>query len=177
MEGFFVDLWEEMGRSGGKWRFGGIDMGTAGKGFFVGEFHHALDAKNRLIVPSKWRFEGDEGEVFLALPNPLGCLTIYPPRMVSRLEEKAAAVSLGDPRGQKTLLRLFSQADTFGCDRQGRIGLGEKLLRHAGLQKEVVLLGSYVTFSLWNPERYRIYLDSNSDNENEMTRMLKELGL
>ncbi len=152
-------------------------MSILGKSLFVGEFLHNLDVKNRLTVPSKWRFSGDDEDVFLALPNPIGCITIYPPAMVARLEEKAAAVSLGDQRGQKTLLKLFSKADTFGCDRQGRIHLDEKLLQHADLKKEVMLLGSYVTFSLWNPTRYQSYLNNDSVEENEMGRLLKELGL
>jgi MraZ protein len=152
-------------------------MSISGKSLFVGEFRHGLDAQKRLTIPSKWRFVGDEQEVFLALPNPIGCTTIYPPMMVAKLEEKAAAVSLGDPKGQKTLLRLFSQADTFGCDRQGRIHLNDRLLEHADLMKDVLLVGSYVTFSLWNPERYDAYIRGDSVNENEMTRLLGELGL
>lgn len=152
-------------------------MVVVGKSLFVGEFLHQLDAKNRLIIPSKWRFAGDEEEVYLALPNPIGCITIYPPAMVSKLEEKVSTVSLGDVRGQKTLAKLFSKADTFGCDRQGRITLNEKLLHHAHLNKSTLLVGSYVTFSIWEPNAYATYLSAASNADNEMSQLLKELGL
>jgi MraZ protein len=154
----------------------GQDM-VVGKSVFVGEFLHQLDAKNRLCIPSKWRFSGDQEDVYLALPNPLGCITIYPPKMIERLEEKVSAVSLGDTRGQKVLAKLFSQADTFGCDKQGRIILSEKLIRHAGISKNALLVGSYATFNIWEPKGYTQYLASPLEDDNEMSQLLKTLGL
>lgn len=152
-------------------------MGIINKNVFVGEFSHQMDAKNRLCIPSKWRFTGDDAEVYLALPNPIGCITIYPPKMIERLEEKVSAVSLGDLKGQKTLAKLFSQADTFGCDKHGRITLSEKLIKHACLAKNILLVGSYATFNLWEPNRYQTYLDSSLEEENEMSQLLQQLGL
>ena len=153
-------------------------MGVLNKSIFVGEFSHQMDAKNRLCIPSKWRFDGDNADVFLALPNPIGCITIYPPKMVERLEEKVSNISLGDTRGQKVLSRLFSQADTFGCDKQGRITLSEKLIRHAGLEKNALLVGSYTNFNIWEPQRYQTYCASSLDEgENEMSQLLQQLGL
>ena len=152
-------------------------MGILGN-IFVGEFLHQLDGKNRLCIPSKWRFAGDEGDACLALPNPVGCITVYPPKMVARLEEKVSAVSLGDTKGQKVLAKLFSQADTFGCDKQGRITLPEKLIRHAHLKKNALLAGSYATFNIWEPERYRAYSEGSfEEGENEMSSLLQQLGL
>lgn len=179
---FFVDLWGEVGFCGIKWHiysFVSINkkMVALGKSVFVGEFSHQLDAKNRLCIPAKWRFSGDQEDVYLALPNPLGCITIYPPKMVERLEEKVAAVSLGDTKGQKVLAKLFSQADTFGCDKQGRITLSEKLVKHANIEKNALLVGSYATFNIWNPESYAKYIANNDDENNEMSQLLQVLGL
>jgi len=152
-------------------------MGILGKNVFVGEFLHQMDAKNRLCIPSKWRFSGDNEDVYLALPNPIGCITIYPPKMVERLEGKVSEVSLGDIKGQKVLAKLFSQADTFGCDKQGRITLSEKLVKHAHLEKNALLIGSYVTFNIWEPDKYKAYLESSNTEENEMSQLLQQLGL
>lgn len=151
-------------------------MGLLGN-IFVGEFSHQLDAKNRLCIPAKWRFDGDREEVYVALPNPIGCVTVYPPKMVARLEEKVAAIRLGDTKGQKVLSKLFSQADTFGCDTQGRITLSEKLIQHAQLKKNALLVGSYVTFNIWEPNRYRTYEEGPWEEENEMSQLLQQLGL
>ncbi|OHE72880.1 MAG: hypothetical protein A2Y14_04405 [Verrucomicrobia bacterium GWF2_51_19] len=136
-----------------------------------------MDEKNRLTVPSKWRFDGDNEAVYLALPNPIGCVTLYPPAMIQKLEDKVSAVSLGNKRGQKALARLFSKADTLGCDKQGRITLSEKLVQHADLAKEAVLAGSYVTFHIWNPEVFQNYLSTDAEEVDEMSAILTELGL
>ena len=147
------------------------------KSLFVGEYRHNFDAKNRLTIPSKWRFSGDNEDVFLALPNPNGCITIYPPKMVQKLDEKVASVSLGNTKAQKALTRLFSQADYFGCDKQGRINVNERLVNHASIEKACVLVGNFATFSLWNPEAYERYLSADDEQEDEMAKILTELGV
>lgn len=152
-------------------------MATKDRSLYVGEFRHSLDNKNRLTIPSKWRFLGDEKEVYLALPNPIGCITVYPPKMVAKLEEKIEEVSLGNKKGQRALTKLFSKADYFGCDKSGRINLNEKLIAHAGLNKELVLIGNFVTFNIWNTERYEEYLSNEDDTDDELTEILRELGV
>ena len=107
-------------------------MSETGTMFFVGEFTHALDPKGRLTIPSKWRIPGGEN-TYLALPNPGGYITVYPPKMVGRLEEKVAEASFSDVRAQALLMELFSKAHSFGCDKQGRINLNDKLLEHLSL--------------------------------------------
>ena len=43
--------------------------------------------------------EDSGGEnTYLALPNPSGYITVYPPKMIERLEEKVAEASLSDPQ-------------------------------------------------------------------------------
>lgn len=147
------------------------------KCIYVGEFEHSLDSKNRLTIPSKWRFAGDQEDVYLALPNPIGCITIYPPKMVKKLQEKVEDVSLGNKKGQRALMKLFSKADYFGCDKQGRINLNDKLVAHADVAKSAKMVGNFVTFNIWNPERFEAYLESDLDDSDELTEILTELGV
>ena len=100
--------------------------------FFAGKYTHTLDAKGRVTIPSKWRIQGGEN-TYLALPNPNGYIDVYPPKMVARLEEIVASIKLSDHEKQTKAMELFSQADSFGCDKQGRINLGESLRAHAGI--------------------------------------------
>lgn len=152
-------------------------MTTSEKCVYVGEFQHLLDSKNRLTIPSKWRFTGDQEDVYLGLPNPIGCITVYPPKMVAKLEEKVSSVSLGDEQGQKALMRLFSRADTFGCDKQGRVNLSDKLSLHSKLEKEVILVGNFTTFHIWNPSLYTLYLQTENNQDEHMAQVLTQLGL
>jgi len=129
-------------------------VGNLERVFYVGEFSHSLDDKGRLTIPAKWRFSGDQDDVYLALPNTGGFITVFPPRMMARFEEQVSKISLGDPEGQATLMQLGSMADTFGCDKQGRISISDRLVRHAGLGKQAVLVGNFTYFSIHSPERY-----------------------
>ena len=54
---------------------------------FAGEFRHAMDAKNRVTIPSRWR----RGEIdeFFAIPNLKGgFLMVMPPAEFTRQAEK-----------------------------------------------------------------------------------------
>ena len=141
--------------------------------FFVGEFIHALDPKGRLTIPSKWRIPGGEN-TYLALPNPGGYITVYPPKMVGRLEEKVAEASFSDVRAQALLMELFSKAHSFGCDKQGRINLNDKLLEHAGIQGKAVLVGNFSAFAIWSEDRYA---KRESADQRNIFDALRELGL
>jgi MraZ protein len=148
-------------------------MSESGTTFFVGEFTHALDPKGRLTIPSKWRISGGES-TYLALPNPGGYITVYPPKMVARLEEKVAEASFSDTRTQALLMELFSKAHSFGCDKQGRINLNDKLLEHAGIKKKAVLVGNFSAFAIWSEDQYA---KRESADQRNIFDAMRELGL
>ena len=149
-------------------------MTTSGTTFFVGEFTHALDAKGRVTIPSKWRIQGGEN-TYLGLPNPSGYITVYPPKLIERLEEKVSEASLSDPQAQSLLMELFSKADSFGCDKQGRINLSDKLLEHAGIKGKAVLVGKFSSFAIWSEDRRKAEGDDAS--ERNIFDAMRELGL
>ena len=117
-------------------------------------------------------FRGEN--TYLALPNPGGYITVYPPKMVGRLEEKVAEASFSDVRTQALLMELFSKAHSFGCDKQGRINLNDKLLEHAGIQGKAVLVGNFSAFAIWSEDRYA--MRESADQRNIFDAM-RELGL
>ena len=165
-----------MARSGFKWRVSyrwGKPLGDPATTFFVGEFTHALDNKGRLTIPSKWRISGGDN-TYLALPNPGGYVTVYPPKMIARLDEKVAEASLSNVRVQALMMELFSKAHSFGCDKQGRINLNDKLIEHAGIKSKAVLVGNFSAFAIWAEERYARKADADERN---IFDAMRELGL
>jgi MraZ protein len=134
-------------------------MGVIKTGGFIGEFRHNLDDKGRLTIPSAWRPDsGGEDNYFLALPSveegASAYITVYPPKMIQRLEERISQISMGDVEGQRMVAELMSMAHSFSCDKQGRMSLSEKLTRHAQIKKSAVLLGKMSTFSIYSEELY-----------------------
>ncbi len=121
---------------------------------YTGCFRHSLDDKNRLTIPSGWRVAHTEDDEFVALPHPDGYIAVLPPAEVDRLYEKAAAKNLSDSEAQDVLTQLFAHAQTLRFDKQGRFGLTEELLKHAGVTKDAVLAGSLSKFAIWSPAQW-----------------------
>lgn len=149
-------------------------MITQSQSMYAGEFRHNLDAKNRLTVPSKWRFDGDDKNTYLAFKDPAGCITVYPPAMVAALQEKLATIGMGDQQGQRAITQLLGSSDTFTFDKSGRININERLYRYAGIDKAVVLVGTVNKFSIWDPERYEAYV---GEGDADIGEILGKLGL
>ena len=141
---------------------------------FCREFTHALDAKGRVTIPSKWRIQGGEN-TYLGLPNPSGYITVYPPKMIERLEEKVSEASLSDPQAQSLLMELFSKADSFGCDKQGQNQSERQTFEHAGIKGKAVLVGKFSSFAIWSEDRRKAEGDDAS--ERNIFDAMRELGL
>ena len=71
--------------------------------------------------------------------------------------------------------KLFSQAISFGCDKQGRINLSEDLLAHSGITKEAVIIGRMTTFRIWSPEKWGV-IDPQKNND-DIGKLMKRVNL
>ena len=131
-------------------------MSSTTKPRYTGHFRHSLDDKNRLTIPSGWRIAHTAADEFVALPHPDGYISVLPPPEVDRLYEKAAAKNLSDSEAQDVLTQLFAHAQTLRFDKQGRIGLTQELLVHAGITKDAILAGSLSKFAIWSPGRWDV---------------------
>ena len=150
-------------------------MSALGRPIFVGKHQRNLDSKNRLTIPSKWRFDGDTEEVYLALPDPSGAILVLPPKQVEKLYAEIEEQRLSDEDAQELQDKLFSQAVSFGCDKQGRINLTEELLEHSGITKEAIMIGRMTTFRIWAPERWAT-IDPKS-NQDDIGKLMKRVNL
>lgn len=166
-----------MGRIGANW-FILVFMVGLQTGGFVGEFHHAIDDKGRLTIPSQWRPEPEsEANGFLALPAPGGYVTVYPPKMIAQLEERISQISLGDTEGQRAVTELMAMAHSFSCDKQGRISLNDRLIKHAAIGKGAVLLGKLSTFSIYSEEKYKELSLPGMQDTVDQAAVYKRFGL
>jgi MraZ protein len=157
-------------------------MSAFNTGIFIGEFHHSLDDKGRLTIPSQWRPEADDAaNSFLALPSVEGgskaYVTVYPPKMIAQLEERISQISMGDIEGQRTLAELMSMAHSFSCDKQGRINLNDKLVKHAQIGKGAVLLGKLSTFSIYSEELYNACQSEGPSDPTARAAVFQHFGL
>ena len=140
---------------------------------FMGEYNHTIDAKGRLIIPS--RFRELLGEEFVLTRGLDGCLSIYPMDEWVAFEEKLRALPLTN-KDARTFSRFFvAGATTCQLDKQGRILVPQTLREFAGLEKEVVLTGNLDRIEIWSKDNW---LECNSyDDMDEIAEHMADLGL
>lgn len=121
---------------------------------FSGAYRHSLDEKHRVTIPARWR-QTDQDEFFL-LPSSDGTyLYALPPQEFQKVNDKLNS----DPRitaneRRQFARRYFSRALHCVVDRQGRLLISDEFLRGAGLNGEVMLIGAYDRFEIWNSARW-----------------------
>jgi MraZ protein len=134
---------------------------------FIGEYHHAIDQKSRVIVPAKWRESIDtmiDGDGFFITPGFDKCLFVYTPRAWEVMEEKVKNISYASPEGRQFQRLFFARARSSEVDSQGRILIESDLREAAGLKKKVVLSGISDRFEVWDADRWSAYEERGQES-------------
>lgn len=139
---------------------------------FMGEYHHSIDEKNRLIMPSKFRY--DLGETFVVTRGIDSCLFVYPKETWNKLTTKLNELSF-TKKDVRSFQRFFLSAATISeFDKQGRICLNSPLLSYAGLTRECVIIGVNDRIEIWSKESFDKFLNDNIDNVSDIAEHLFE---
>ena len=141
---------------------------------FMGEYQHALDAKNRMIVPSKLRDE--LGLKFVITKGLDGCLYAYPIEEWKMLEEKLKKLPLTNKNARAFVRFFFSGATEIEMDKQGRGLIPQNLKEYAGIEKEIVSIGALTRVEIWSKEKWQQYNESNIDFDSIAEKM-SDLGI
>ena len=140
---------------------------------FMGEYNHTIDAKGRLIVPSKFREKlGDEFVVTKGLDE---CLFVYPLEEWSNIEDAFRKVPLTNKKARDFVRFFFAGAASCEVDKQGRILIPASLRSYAGLEKEIVSAGVLNRVEIWDKEKWA---QSNEIGDmDEIADYMAELGV
>jgi len=141
---------------------------------FIGEYQHAIDSKNRMIIPSKFREE--LGEKFVLTKGLDGCLYVYPMNEWKILEEKLKTLPLTNKDARAFVRFFFSGANEVDVDKQGRALVPQNLLEYAKIEKDIVSIGVLTRIEIWSKTTWEDYNDSNV-NFDEIAEKMSELGI
>ena len=133
----------------------------------MGEFHHNLDEKSRLIIPSKFRSE--LGERFIITKGLDKCLFVY-----SEVEWNKIMQRVGSLQFTKKNVRAFERTFIGGAsqiefDKQGRINITSPLVHYANITKECVIIGVNERLEIWSLEEFNRYMKENEESLEEIT--------
>ena len=136
----------------------------------IGEYHHNIDEKGRLIIPAKFREE--IGNSFVVTKGLDGCLFVYSlvewEKMVNKLKKLPFT-----KKDARTFSRFFlASATVCEFDRQGRINLMNSLTLYAGLKKECAIIGVNDRLEIWNLEKFNNLMKENEEELDEISENL-----
>lgn len=122
----------------------------------MGEFHHSLDEKNRLIIPVKFREElGCEYIITRGLDN---CLFVYSKKEWEKIVSTISSLPF-TKKDARNFSRFFLGGATNGCfDKQGRIILTSQLINYANLTKECVIIGVNDRLEIWDENSFETFM-------------------
>ena len=137
----------------------------------TGQYAHSIDAKGRLFIPAALRRE--LGQTFHVTMGQDHCLSVYSDESWAAFMDKLKALSYNEV---KKLRALFAYAADCEPDAQGRILLPLKLRQYAGLEKDVVVTGSFDRVEIWNAQRWA-EIENAAFADGSLELAMAEMGL
>ena len=95
------------------------------------------------------------------------------------MKEKLAVLPEGNLQARKIKRRFFSSAAECDVDKQGRLTIPQELKEYAGIEKELITIGSDMTIEVWSKEYWEDELDSDTGelmNASEVAESLEQYG-
>ena len=137
---------------------------------FIGEYHHTIDEKGRIIIPNKFRDE--LGNDFIITRGIESCLFVYSNKNWDDICTKLNSLAF-TKKDARIFNRFFmSGATNVELDKQGRINLPAPLIDYAKLQKECVIIGTGDRLEIWSKEDWENFFNSNKDSMSDIAENL-----
>lgn len=142
---------------------------------FIGTYNNSIDAKNRMIVPAKFREElGYKVVLTLGIDN---CIYLYPMKEWEVFMEKLAKLPISDPQARNFARNFTGNAEECEVDRQGRITLPQNLREKTGIVKELTTIGCMDKIEIWSREEYEGAGDQVQMDRGEIAKGMVEYGI
>ncbi len=122
---------------------------------FLGTSDHSLDAKGRVILPSKFREE--LGESFYITKGFEKCVQVMSVDEFDRLRAQIRALPADKALSLQYL--LISPAVLVSPNSQGRVVISQKLREDAGLSGEITVVGMDSRIEIWDKATFTAFME------------------
>lgn len=136
----------------------------------MGEYHHNIDDKGRLTIPSKFR--DDLGEKFVITRGLENCLFAYSLEDFQKIVAELQKIPFTKKDARQFMRFFLSGATTVEFDKQGRINVSSPLISYAGLKKECIIIGTGDRLEIWSSDNWNDFFDSTKDNMSDIAENL-----
>lgn len=139
---------------------------------FRGQFDYSLDSKKRLNVPAKFRPAFSAGVVLQKALEP--CVSIWTPESFEAFTDSFLP-DLNPLSSQRRKLARYFAGNSWDAelDSAGRVTINQPLLEHAGIDREVVVVGNLDHLEVWDRGRW---LADQQELGSEVVEIAESLG-
>ncbi len=141
---------------------------------FLGQYHHTIDEKGRLIIPSKYRDQ--LGSSFVITRGIENCIYVYPEETFSRLVTQLEALPFTKKDARRFSRFFLSGATAAELDKQGRILLPSSLATYADLKKDCIIVGVGERLEIWDKDAWDDFMSSAADEMSDIAEGLFQEG-
>ncbi len=146
-------------------------VGKASRIMLMGEYQYNMDLKGRVTIPAKFR--EDLGDKFYVTKGLDGCLFVLSAGQWQRLMEKVAGLPVAQGKAvQRYFIPGAAEAEP---DKQGRVLIPQSLRDHAGLSKDVTVIGMATRAEIWDTQRWKEYNEKETDENIEAIMTMLEV--
>ncbi len=127
----------------------------------IGEYDCKLDAKGRFLMPAGLRKQlpEDQQNEFVINRGLDQCLTLYPVP-VWEMELKRLQARNQYVKKNRAFLRMFLNGATkVQLDGNGRVLIPKRLMEHAKLEKETILVAQIDKVEIWDKKAYEEWME------------------
>ena len=128
----------------------------------MGEFHHNIDEKGRLIIPSEFRSE--LGERLIITKGLDKCLFVYSETEWNKVMQKVGSLQFTKKNVRAFERTFIGGASIIEFDKQGRINITSPLVHYANIQKECVIIGVNERLEIWGLEEFDKYMMESEES-------------
>jgi MraZ protein len=138
---------------------------------FIGKYYHKLESNRRLSLPKSFR---DGHSAWVITRGLDGSLFLYTAEDFETEIANFEARTFTKKTNRDFIRLMTNEAQMLQVDRSGRVQLPEYLANLAGLNKEVVVVGSLKRIEIWDQQRYHAYVDTIESQAEEIAERLEE---
>ena len=144
---------------------------------FTGTYELTVDPKNRLSIPAAVRSGMDpdkDGARFYLVPGGRkGTLALYADQYFERYAERYhSSLEATDEKDDFEQV-FYAMATLLDIDKQGRLLLPQRIMKHAGIGKKVTLAGRRDHLVIWDRGDFTAFMEKNWDRYPDLLRQAR----
>ncbi len=141
----------------------------------IGEYTHAIDEKNRLSLPAKFRSQ--MGKKIVLTPGLDGCLFAFDMKEWAIIEERLKQSSFLQTDSRNFSRYMLGGAVEAEVDSIGRILVPDFLRERANLKSKVAIVGVSSRIEIWNDKAWSEFKKGVEKQADTLAEKLGSVGV